>query len=134
LIGCSVVNISASPVACVHIVEASLIPAAQSIFFVKTVAGGLVTIIFESNKFLWIRTLGAGTSLLFSSAVTFDTKGGTSSSFGCNGRIDSLNGTPFILLIVLIDTQRVILHATKDIVVTSVVYPREVVGKTLIQR
>lgn len=134
LIGCSPCNISASLVVCVHAVKAFIVLTTQSIFFVKTVAGSLVTIVFESNKLLWIRTFGAGASLCFSSAVTFDTKGGATTSIGCDGRIDSLDSSPFILLFLLINTDGVVLHTTKDVVVTFVVDPRNRAGEALLQR
>jgi len=131
---CSPRNISVSLVASIHAIKAFLVLAAQGIFFVETVAGGLVTIVIKSNKLVGIRALGAGASFRFGTAIALDAKVGATSSFGRDGRIDSLNSSPFVLFPLVIDTDRVVLLATKDIVIPFVVYPRNRAGKTLLQR
>jgi len=134
LLCCSPCNISASLVASIHAIKAFVVLAAQGIFFVETVAGGLITIVVESNELVKIRALGAGASFLFGTAIALDAKVGATSSFGCDGRVDSLNCAPFVLLSFVIDTDRVVLLATKDIVIPFVVYPRNGARKTLLQR
>jgi len=78
--------------------------------------------------------LGAGSSFRFGTAIALDAKVGATSSFGCDGRVDSLNSAPFVLLPLVIDTDGVVLLATKDVVIPFVVYPRNGAGKTLLQR
>jgi len=134
LLCCSTCNISASLVASIHAIKAFVILAAQGIFFVETVAGGLVTIVIKSNKLVGIRALGAGASFRFGTAIALDAKVGATSSFGCDGRVDSLNSAPFVLFPLVIDTDGVVLLATKDVVIPFVVYPRDRAGKTLLQR
>lgn len=133
LIGCSLCNISCSGVVCIHAIEALVILAAQGVFFVEAVAGGLLTIVVEPDKLLGIGTFGAGTSFGFSSAIAFDAKGAAASTLGRDRGVDSSDGAPFVLLSLVIDTDGVVLHTAEDVIVPFIVDPGNRVGEALLQ-
>jgi len=127
-LGCSLKDISLAIVACIHFIKAPIVLVAQGISLVETIACGIFTIVVESDKLLGIRALGGRASSCFRTTITLDASTGTD-IFSTS--VYSLDSSPFILPVCVVDTFGVVMHTAEDVVITFEVYPREVARKAL---
>jgi hypothetical protein len=125
-LGCSLKDISLAIVARIHLIKAPIVSVTEGTPFIETVACGLFTIVVESDKLLGIRALGGRTSSCFRTTITFDASTGADIF---SASVYSLDRSPFILPVCVVDTFGVVMHTAEDVVITFEVYQGRLLGK-----
>jgi len=117
--------LSSSLIACVHVIKTLAILIAQGACLIQALASSTFAIVLEAYELVGRWKLVASSCSVYTRP--FDTEGAAATIGFIDGSINSLNGTILELFPLRVNAYRVVLLTGKNVVVTLVIYPWDVV-------